>query len=325
MKNRRKFACIIGVIMLVLLNGCSLAVSDAGEDGGGDHLIGAFITSEYLDLYDMDAYLNNHASELMNGKEITVTDTFGYEQRLYASIDKSSGGDYSGRKISFGDFTGINFFSPLGIDDDGEKYWASVYDEGVCDTDVSVNISDTEEEHNLSGTIYILPGKADEDIVYFVNPVYQTSDGRIYAVPGQGFSTSGDSSEGECFAATLSGEITATENGKTKTERSSVTVNIAIMYRPIGITLYQMDKEHQIVRKEKYKPDEFPEKIMLESETEYVLVEIEKEKLSGEKMISRKVYDYKEELNTLEIFYALENGIVAERETEINWKNTENE
>ena len=36
----------------VQLGGCSLAVPEAGSEVGGDRLIGAFITQEYLDLYD---------------------------------------------------------------------------------------------------------------------------------------------------------------------------------------------------------------------------------------------------------------------------------
>ena len=52
------------MFMAFTASGCTLAVSDAGTDGNGDRLIGAFITSEYLDLYDMEGYLNDHASSL---------------------------------------------------------------------------------------------------------------------------------------------------------------------------------------------------------------------------------------------------------------------
>ena len=53
---------------------------EAGTDGNGDRLIGAFITSEYLDLYDMEGYLNDHAASLMNNSSITclLYTSYGY-------------------------------------------------------------------------------------------------------------------------------------------------------------------------------------------------------------------------------------------------------
>ena len=39
------------IFMTFTASGCTLAVPDAGTDGNGDRLIGAFITSEYLDRY----------------------------------------------------------------------------------------------------------------------------------------------------------------------------------------------------------------------------------------------------------------------------------
>ena len=58
--------------MAFTASGCTLAVPEAGTDGNGDRLIGAFITSEYLDLYDMEGYLNDHAASLMNNSSITI-------------------------------------------------------------------------------------------------------------------------------------------------------------------------------------------------------------------------------------------------------------
>ena len=52
------------IFMAFTASGCTLAVPEAGTDGNGDRLIGAFITSEYLDLYDMEGYLNDHAASL---------------------------------------------------------------------------------------------------------------------------------------------------------------------------------------------------------------------------------------------------------------------
>ena len=72
------------IFMTFTASGCTLAVPDAGTDGNGDRLIGAFITSEYLDLYDMEGYLNDHAASLMNNSSITIGNDSRYEGKLVA-------------------------------------------------------------------------------------------------------------------------------------------------------------------------------------------------------------------------------------------------
>ena len=86
-----------------------------------------------------------------------------------------------------------------------------------------------------------------------------------------------------------------TECGKTKTEKCSVTIRYEAMYRPVRITVCQMDQGHEIVKKDVYRPEEMPEQIMAEKATEYILVEIEKEGLSGENVAAREVYGYEPE------------------------------
>lgn len=54
------------ILIAGTMGGCTLAVPYAGKEGSGDRMIGAFITTEYLDLYDMESYLNDHASSLVN-------------------------------------------------------------------------------------------------------------------------------------------------------------------------------------------------------------------------------------------------------------------
>ena len=76
------------MFMAFTASGCTLAVPDAGTDGNGDRLIGAFITSEYLDLYDMEGYLNDHASSLVNNSSITIGNDSRYEGKLVATVDK---------------------------------------------------------------------------------------------------------------------------------------------------------------------------------------------------------------------------------------------
>ena len=67
--------------------------------------------------------------------------------------------------------------------------------------------------------------------------------------------------------------------------------------------------------------EEMPEQIMAEKATEYILVEIEKEGLSGENVAAREVYGYEPEGDVwLESFSAREDGIVVKQETRVIWK-----
>lgn len=318
-KNKKLFMGICLLIISMLIGGCSLAVPEA-ESNGDDRLIGAFITSEYLDLFDIDAYLNDHVNELINSKELIAADTSEYNQRLYASIDQKNSTDPFDWEISFPNVTGISFFSPYWSSEDSNGYWGNVCDNGICDSNISINSSDTGNETTLTGTIYILPEKTDEIIAYYVNPVYQTADGDIYVQPGSGFSTSGDCSEGEKISTTLSDQIDTMENGKTMSVKSSVAINIAVMYKPLKITLYQMDSDHQIIKSESYTPGKLPETLRAETGTEYILAETEKEALTGETFISREIYNYTEdEENIIKTFYVQDSNILSRQDTEIEW------
>ncbi|XCP86679.1 hypothetical protein ABXS75_07770 [Roseburia hominis] len=321
MKNRKKKLGTVMVMLMFSLCGCSLAVPEGGTEGNG-RLIGAFITPDYLDLYDMEGYLEAHASDLADGREVMLADDAKYEEKLYADIQKNGSEDPGDWKVSFGDIAGVNFFTPFWKGEDGDGYWASEYGDGICDTDTHIKTTDTGEERSIKGTVYILPGKANENIAYYVNPVYQTQEGRIFVVSGQGFSTSGDSSEGVCMTTELADQVTTTENGKSVEEKSSVAVSIAVMYRPVKITIFQMDRENRIIRKAEYSPAEVPQKLTAESGAEYILVETEKENLSGEEVVSREIYERSKE-EYLETFYAMENGMVARQSTEVVWQDEE--
>lgn len=318
--KKNKIIGFAAAAMALALNGCSLALPDAGEDGSADRLIGVFITADYLDLFDMDSYLKDHTSKLLNNQEITVTDTTGYQNRLYADIDKSGGEEPSSWQVTFGNVSGINFFSPVCESADGDTYRGSICGEGISDTNISLNTSDTGNEYSLTGTVYILPGQMDQEIAYFPNPVFQTASGDIYTVSGQGYSTSGDSADGICFTTQLKEEKTITENGAAKTEQTSVTLNVATMHIPVEITLYQINGSHQILKKETYVPGTLPDELSVEPDTAYLLVETKKETLYGEIYFSREICEYDElSENILQTYYPLDNGVAAVQDTEVDW------
>lgn len=319
--ERRKWTVALGIYAAMLLCGCSLAVPGAETEDGTDRLIGVFITDEYLDLFDMDSFLQDHASRLIKANEIQIGKASGYEQKLYAVIDKKNSENISDWDISFGDVEGISFFAPCLQEESGEMVRLPVYSAGISDSNTNINVTDDGEKVSLQGTIYMVPGQMDKNIAYYMNPVYQTEDGRIYLTGGSGFSTSGESGEGVHSTTTLSGEIKLTENERATTEKSSVAVSYATMHRPVKITLYQMDGNHQCIKEQEYIPGTLPESMEMEPEAAYLLTETEKERLSGERFLIREVYDRREDDdNILKTWYDLGNGILAGQETTLEWK-----
>ena len=56
--NKKTVAISLVFAILVSLCGCQLAQPESGNHTEADRLVGVFITTEYLDLNDADAYLD---------------------------------------------------------------------------------------------------------------------------------------------------------------------------------------------------------------------------------------------------------------------------
>lgn len=327
MKNKKVWTVLLAWGVSAVLWGCSLAVEESGEETGQDRLIGALITEEYLDLFDFESYMEDHAAQWGDGEEITLGRDSRYEGKLYAVIDKHDSGNPEDWQVNFEGIRGIRFFSPVWKDEDGESVsFAELCDDGMSDVDYRTEVTDEGESRSQSGTLYVLPGMGDEDSRYYVNPVYQDGEGEIYVMANGGFSASYDSEEGEKVSTTVSDQVRITENEKSKTEKSSVTVRIAVMYRPVKITLYQMDADNQIVNREEYVPGQLPEKLSAGKETAYFLVETQRQDPEGHIVTGRRLLEREdselsdtEEACELETFYAGENGVIQKQATEVYW------
>ena len=158
------------IFMAFTASGCTLAVPEAGTDGNGDRLIGAFITSEYLDLYDMEGYLNDHAASLMNNSSITIGNDSRYEGKLVATVDKEGAQSSSEWKISFGDIKGEYILMPVTEDEDGNTSVGNLCSDGVGDPYLNYNVTDDGETQEISATVYQVSGKSEH--TQYVNPVF---------------------------------------------------------------------------------------------------------------------------------------------------------
>ena len=93
MKDKIIAICLALIICLGLC-GCQLALPE-GQETGRDRLIGCFITTEHLDLFDFEAYFNDNAHKLVSGGEINLeedtSDEAVFEDRKVDDIRVSGG------------------------------------------------------------------------------------------------------------------------------------------------------------------------------------------------------------------------------------------
>lgn len=298
MKNKYIFrAFLAGIVTLVMMLsafGCSLAVEGAGEGEESisrDQMIGVFITTEPL-IFDWDA-----------------------EKRIFATVDKGDSSEPHEWDIYFEGIDGINFFDGYLEGKGGDSFRMLTCGEEVCDIKTHYISTDEGEGVELSGTVYNLPAN---DLIYYTNPVYQTPEGKIYAVSGDGnhmgFSVGGK------LTTTFTDEVKTTENGVSETNKISVQITYEGEYAPLEIIVCQMNADNQIVKTEKYAPGDLPESIKAEKETEYFVVETRRNNPENTNDSIREIYNRSENRDSyFETFRLTDKGRLAKMSTRIEW------
>lgn len=304
--TKKYFALFLALALL--LSGCSLAREDAPEETGtdpGDKLIGAFVTTEHLDLFDFEAYLNDHLNEVLDGGVIEG-DTSAYKNRIYATKTEEDGHtDYV-----FQDLDGYPMFAPtIQQPDPLETYITMCVGSGINDLKNGIHsIDDNILEQTLEGTMYLAEDAGR--VQFFLNPVYQDDQGRVYLVSGQ--SLSFDCSTGSS-AMSADSEVVTTVDGVETTQRGSVTVNFVGIPCPEEIVVLQMDADSKVLSRETYVPGQLPEEITPTEGTDYFIVETH-----NAKGVTREILG--KDTETMRTYAALENGICDSVLTKILWE-----
>lgn len=320
MKVKRFFAALLAGAALLTLSGCGLARADAGVSAGEDRLIGALVTTEYLDLFDFESYFNDHAGQFVDGGDIVVENSDAYQRRIYAALtteiltDEETGEQMEHKKYVFDGIDGMGYFAPR-VGDEYGGYIGSHGDKGVTDAHMNIVSTDEEDSIILEGTVYVDMGKLDAE--YYVNPVYQCADGAVYVTSGSGYLLSGDHGEGEMFSTTLDATTTIAEDGRTRADSCSVTIHLAAMFAPERIVLLQMDENSGVLSRKEYTPGTLPELLELEAGTAYLVVETHKRDGAGEEAVDRELYQ--SDTENIGTFYAREDGICQKQWTQLNW------
>ncbi len=298
MKKKNKIFALL--LALCLLSGCALARPEAEEGTGMDQdmMVGVFITREYLDLFNFESYLEDNLNTVINGGgEISPEDMAKYEGRLYA--EKTDEG------YDFG-IEGMGAFCVQG-EQDGVPYSAS-YSIGPMELYLSTVVSDEGTSNEYTGTVYVQCGGTE---AFYVNPVYQDSEGRVYLTAGSGISS--NITEGMSMTQTVSGEYTTTVDGKAQRYSMRTEVSFCGAELPEQYRVLHMSKDSELLRADDYTPETLPEEIIPCQGAEYLIIEMENQNNVTRQVVSRDEDSY-------QIFAPTEmEDIIAQRWTDVLW------
>lgn len=318
-------ACVLAVSFVLGATGAVTFAKDEPTDNTGnaskDRLIGVFITTEYLDLFDSESYVKDKADKVLSGGEIGSSDSSRYQGRLYAKLvdepytDPETGETATTKKFVFDGIEGISYFAARYTDESGTQYLGAGDDDAISDAHTGLHYTDAGDGIDMKGTIYVSASKGSD--VFYCNPVYQTASGEVYLVSGQGVSYGGELSAGMSGSQALKEEQTVTIDGKSETVSSSIEVSICFMDTPIGTSILQFDRDGSLVAREDHAAGALPAEITASPETEYIIAETRMSSADGKETVTRELFRQDDE--SLYAFSCREDGICIKQYCSIAW------
>ncbi|MBO4697434.1 MAG: hypothetical protein J5643_09180 [Lachnospiraceae bacterium] len=295
MKTEKKLLIIVpGIFLIAFLLGAIGILrlppeSWAKQPEPESRLIGVLITFRPLHDYDYSEKIADYVREKTGSEKESLSDRI--DERVFATLtDKDVSGyesGYDGRKYVFEGVDGIPFFLPQIYDEEkGYSYSYMTYTDTVradlvhCHSDNDDTLS-----IHLEGTLALTDvhfmkegGSPDNCILYF-NPVYQDSDGAVYALPGQAMALSEysdttsyamDESRTESqFFSNSSGDYRSSETS----QGGSVKINVKRMNPTAEIIAAQYDGNMNLIKKNVYTPDTIPDEYAVSPDAAFLVVE----------------------------------------------------
>lgn len=250
--NKRKILSLL-LAAVLLLSGCSLARPETDEDAQQreDPMVGVLVTFEPLGLFDFERYFSDNADKIVNGGTVSAADAAEYQNCLFA--EKNEAGRYG--------FPGVEGYVWLCTHEtDGENTSTVMQGDAVfCESKNEIATSDDGVSYKIAATIYQIPDDSGYASIY-LNPLYQTTDGRVYAMSGSGFSTNTDGGAGS-MTARLNQTVSQTEGSKTTAQSFEAEIKYQMAAEPESVDIYWMSAEAGLIRQERYAPDAVPEQL----------------------------------------------------------------
>lgn len=269
------------LLIVVMFTGCQLAVPEAASSKGKDKLVGVFVTEEYLDLYDFEAFAAENSNKLVEGESLVFDSE--YEGKVFATGSKENPSD-----IRFEDYDGVLFID-ASYEKDGERY-SSV----GCSSQISqIHISVDDKGRSIEGTVFV---KDKPIIEVMMNPVYETESGEIYLMSGSGMSM--DNEYGSSSMSMFLSESRTVREGSEETEESfKVKVNFEGALDVDHYVLKQMNEnDDQLIGQLIYQ-DDIPESIEVMDDAAYMILEKRGVDHEGESFVERTMINEEESFN----------------------------
>lgn len=282
--SKRIIIICCAIIIIFSLTGCQLARED-GLVAQTDSLAGVFITTEYLDLFDFQRYMQEQKPSFIEGD--VFIDNNDYNGRIYAELksktytDEETGQESEYREYEFKNLEGVPFFLFEVTEPNGTTYSSMSSGDSVCDAHVTIGDSSM-----IEGIIYLNPDKLRS---IYINPVYRTADNRIYVKSGQGMFF-GEWTEGSTYTQSIEEKHTITENGQEIEKSFKATITVAVKNMPTDISIIQMGPEHKLVKETSHDVATLPESIKINPDVEYVILETCSVTDQGE-IVQREILD----------------------------------
>ena len=271
-------------ILAAVISGFQLKKPEAENKSTlGDRLIGTVITTESLNTFDMEAYLEENIGSIVKDENHTVNieDKQNYMGKIYARQVTKEDTTEEGEKITHKEYVFDNdingywiFDAKIPSTETEESYTCLCSEGGFSNVQSKIHHTDNGmEEIEFIADIYYSYEKWGT--VFYMNPVYQESDGDIYCVEGMGYSVSGDkgSIDGNSSGSqTLTDKITVNENGEETVYQSKVTINYIPVYVPVRTEFVFMNDDNKAISESEFNTHQVPSELNVPKGTEYVII-----------------------------------------------------
>lgn len=187
-------------------------------------------------------------------------------------------------------------------------FWSMDCSQGLCSVQSSYNAIENGAEVGLTATLYLTKEAGPQ--VCYLNPVYQGPDGAVYLKPddlGTATSTEVIASENLTSTTTIEQEEADVVN------TTDITVNFIHVDLSQGLTVLEMDENHQILKTHTLTPGELPESLEPMAETAYILTE---EQTASD--THRAIYQKEDTYFTA--LYLMDDMICAEAQCSLEWQ-----
>ena len=251
-----RYRKLCGLLLLLALitgffAGCQLAKEESGENGE-DRMIGVLITTAYLEPFDFVETGDGNDFVQECGEQMVGESA--QEGRLYAALwtktltDEETGKAFTTREYVFEEVDGIAYFAAnVPATEEEEGFLGTSTDDAISEGRFDVFEGDEEQRITLEGTIY-LSADMGAGRTYYINPVFQSEEGSVYATAGDGIMVDGVQTEGNAWSQTMDSTVTLTENGESKKQAFSISLSLSVMDCPEEIVLLQMDEQSNVIK-----------------------------------------------------------------------------